>query len=150
MFPEIRSRLRLWTLRNRKQQFRREYDVDIQKAHKFGKTDDEIESLHANWRMEFDLLQEEIGAIETSLIIREGERYGVDVPIQHGNFGVWVEGRAYTNRYLTDAAIAGMRQQIRQERRERFEEWSRWTPIVSALTGLLGVIIAILALGAKR
>ncbi len=95
--------------------------------------------------MEFDLVTEEIGDIETSLIIREGEKYDVHVPIQHGNFGVWQEGRAYTDRYLTPSAIGEMRSKIRQEKRERWEEWTRWIPLLSALTGLIGAIIGVLA-----
>jgi hypothetical protein len=146
MWMSVKLRLRLWRLRNRKQRWRRERDAEIRNAHAQKQTTDEIEKLEADWRMEFDLVREEIGAIETSLIIRQGEKYGVHVPVQYGNSGVWEEGHAYTKRYLTDSAITEMRREIRQEKRERWEEWTRWTPLVSALTGLLAVVVAIIAL----
>jgi hypothetical protein len=146
MFSTIKLRLRLWKLRNEKQRYRREYGAALSAAEREKKSPEEIQELRSDWNMEFQLLHEQIGDIETSLIIREGEKYGVHVPIQQGNFGVWEQGRAYTDRYLTAGAIAQMRNEIRQEKRERWEEWTRWTPLVSALTGLLGVVVAIIAL----
>lgn len=144
-FANTRLKLRLRRLRDRRQRYHREYSAELAKARSDKKPADEIERLTADWHAEFDLIKEEIGDIETSLIIREGEKYDVHIPIQHGNYGVWEEGRAYTDRYLSSPAIAEMRTQIRKERRERWEEWTRWIPLLSALTGVIGAIIGVLS-----
>jgi hypothetical protein len=145
MFETTSLRLKVRHLRNQKSRWRRKCDAEVGAAKRAKKPYEEIEKIQRDWQSDFDLLREEIGVAETNLIIRQGEKYGVGVPVQMGNFGVWIEGRAYANHYLSPDAVSNMRAAIRDEKKARWEVWARWVPVFSALTGLGGVIIGLLS-----
>ena len=109
---------------------------------------EKLESLHNDWRFEFQMLDEEERAFYSRKLMRKARRMRVIVPQVY-------EGSELTADYEENHILGGVhltlqgenkvRAAIREEEKLRAERWGRRIPYFTAITGLLGTLTGLAA-----
>ncbi len=138
-------RPRMWALQKQLERNERQRDRAIQHTRGLA----EKEELFARYRLYHDEIQEELDDIVTADLVRQAQRLRLPVPEYPTGSGPdddenenWRRGWVYGARLLTNAGIAKLRREIRQERKERREGAMTW---IAALTGLVGALTGLAA-----
>lgn len=135
----LTDKLHLYRLKKKLRKLRGEYEADIKKAKKDGKSQDEIEDIIAEMFGCCEDDEFEIEKIITKELIHKARKYYIELPdrkdenIWKNNFGSYI---------LTDHGKSIISKQIKVHRREDYEFIIK---IISVLIGLVGALTGLIA-----
>jgi len=123
----------------------RQFNLEIEKAHKNGEARDKIESRRADAYFEYSYAQEQIDELVTNHMIAIAKKLMIEQP-EYSDDSMWAEARYVgRNKILSEKGIAKLRSDIRKERNERVNLWIPWITtiigLVGALTGLMAILM---------
>lgn len=105
-------------------------------------TYEDKEQLHFEYRMEEELVEDELMVLVSSYWISVAHRLLIPIPKYETEGDTWERARSTGRYYLTRPALAELRTAIRKEQKERHEVWLLW---LAALTGLIGALTGLVA-----
>jgi hypothetical protein len=131
-----------WRQANRKlNQTDQLYARHLRDAEKKGDRD-EIDSLHAEWRSDRELEQDEVDRLTTRRWERRATYHRIPIP-PHGHAPYWEQGaRGYR---LTVEGIDFIENRIYEKRKRRWEFWFQFVPVIAAVAGLIGTLTGLVA-----
>jgi hypothetical protein len=95
-------------------------------------------------------LNDEIGLLQTRILIEAAERHFVPWPRYQDNPDAWERCESSEHMRLTQHAAHDLLSALRQERKDRSEVFRLWLaglgPMLTAVTGLIGAIIGLTAI----
>jgi len=141
MFDLSRKKWRLGRLMQQRESLGMVYDKKIADARATNNRDG-AEKWIAEMFMEFDLADDEINKLRTSILMKEARRYLLPTPSEKGD---WEDSKIDGRRFLTQGAQRALIVAIRAETKERAELFglrvAGLTGVIGALTGLVAVLL---------
>jgi len=120
---------------------------DIAAAKRRGANEDEIDSIHSGWEVDWREAYEDHRLALTNSLSSEADKLMVFVPGYWEDESLWEHGQIWNKWYLNDKGINVIRSAIRQERKSRYEPRFLWASlilgIIGTLTGLANALAAL-------
>lgn len=145
MFEMIRFHWKLRRLHRAQDENSIEHHAAIKALRGRKATRDDLDSTHAGYAHEDDIIEYEIRSISTRYYTRVARRLLVSVPSM-GDSKYWIEDDTFGGHLLNAAGIKLVRERIREEVNARWEFALKWATlsigVIGALTGFMAVLLA--------
>ncbi|HEX7882431.1 MAG TPA: hypothetical protein VF499_06820 [Afipia sp.] len=136
MFAERRFNNDLVRLIARRQRLEAAFDEEVKNARAIKPVGTKVDEIESRRQWELELIYDEIGVVSSRFWQKQADIFQVAVPND------WISSRQLGETYLSRAATAQIRSDIRIERKAK---WEWWQSRVTLVLSIFGSVVALFA-----